>query len=334
MVSQRIGVLMGGLSSERAVSVAAGHAVLAALSARGRHATPVFVDADVDLALRQAAIDVAFLTLRGRYGEDGCVQGLLELRGIPYTGSGVLASALAMHKAKAKEMFRLHNLPTPPAYVAAVGAEVDADSLLAAHADFGFPVVVKPVCEGSSVGVAIAGGPDELVDACDDAARFGDEVLVERYVAGREISVAVLEGRALGAVEVAPRRGFHDMAAKVAADSDLYLPPRLSPERFRGVLTQAERAHRALGCAGATRVDLLVSTSGNEALLEVNTLPGLGPNDLLPRIAAHAGIEFEVLCDALLQGARLHARASAVDRRVAHRGFPGDERRAGAPERH
>src|SRR5262245_61987316 len=158
MTGQRkIGVLMGGLSAERDVSLRSGEAILTALTDRGHDAWPLFVDRDVDLVLRQARIDVAFLALHGRYGEDGCIQGMLELLGIPYTGSGVLASALAMNKAKAKEVFRLNNLPTAPGYL----VEADGgEDILDQHGAFGFPVVVKPCGEGSSFGTRIA--RDEL----------------------------------------------------------------------------------------------------------------------------------------------------------------------------
>ena len=307
LLTKKIGVLMGGLSAERAVSVRTGESVAAALADRGYHVQPVFVDRDIDLVLRQSNIDVAFLALHGRYGEDGCVQGLLELLGIPYTGSDVLASALAMHKVKAKEIFRLHNLPTPAYYV----AHPDDGDPLARHGDFGYPVVVKPVAEGSSVGVQVAATPDELIEAWDSARCFDDILLVERYVRGREVSVAVVGNRALGAVEVAPRSGFYDYGAKYSSHAtDYFIPPRLSPARYRGVLTQALRAHRALGCSGATRVDMIVSDSGNEQVLEVNTIPGMTPNSLLPMIAASVGLDFGDLCEAVLHGARV----SSVDR--------------------
>ncbi|HEY5933395.1 MAG TPA: D-alanine--D-alanine ligase, partial [Kofleriaceae bacterium] len=158
MQSRKIGVLLGGLSSEREVSLKTGEAVLAALRDRGHDVTPIYVDRDVDVALRQERIEVAFIALHGRWGEDGCIQGLLETLGIPYTGSDVMASALAMHKGKAKELFRLHNLPTP-AYYTIAGGDAPPDfrtiDLAAMHGDFGFPCVVKPIREGSSVGVAI-----------------------------------------------------------------------------------------------------------------------------------------------------------------------------------
>jgi D-alanine-D-alanine ligase len=339
MQSRKIGVLLGGLSSEREVSLRSGEAVLAALRARGHDAIAIYVDRDVDVALRQEEIDVAFLALHGRWGEDGCIQGLLEVLGIPYTGSDVLASALAMHKGKAKELFRLHNLATPAYYTvtgaALGGAAADpgrADELAALHGDFGFPCVVKPICEGSSVGVTICRSADQLGPAIDRALAFDDEILVERFIVGKEVSVAIVEDRALGAVEIAPRDGFYDYAHKVTGGAtEYFVPPRVSPERYRGILAQGLRAHLALGCRGATRVDLMVSDAGNEFVLEVNTLPGLTPTSLLPRIAEAAGISFGELCEIMLAGASLATRRGRGERRIAQRAFVGDDRRdAGA----
>ena len=335
MQSRKIGVLLGGMSSEREVSLRTGEAVLAALRERGHRAIPIYVDRDVDVALRQEQIEVAFIALHGRWGEDGCIQGLLEMLGIPYTGSDVLASALAMHKVKAKELFRLHNLPTP-AYYTLTGAQLaggpedsPASALAAIHGDFGFPCVVKPAREGSSVGVSICRDAAELHPAVERALRFDDEILVERFIAGREISVAVLGDRAIGAVEIAPRDGFYDYANKYSRGAtDHYVPPRVSPERYRGLLTQALRAHLALGCSGATRVDLMLSEAGNEFILEVNTLPGLTPTSLLPRIADAAGISFGELCEMMLAGASLASRRGRGERRIAQRAFVGDDRRA------
>src|SRR3954452_195362 len=200
---RKIGVLLGGLSAERDVSIRSGEAILRALADRGHDAAPIFVDRDIDLVLRQTRIDVAFLALHGRYGEDGCVQGLLEVLGIPYTGSGVLASGLAMNKGKAKEIFRLHNLPTAPGYV------IQADSgedVVESHGSFGYPVVVKPAGEGSSLGIKIARDELELESAVEEALRFDDDVLVERFIEGKEIPVAILDGKPLGAVEIVPKR--------------------------------------------------------------------------------------------------------------------------------
>jgi D-alanine-D-alanine ligase len=332
MQSRRIGVLMGGLSSEREVSLRTGEAVLAALQDRGHDVTPIYVDRDVDVALRQERIDIAFIALHGRWGEDGCIQGLLETLGIPYTGSDVLASALAMHKGKAKELFRLHNLPTPAYYTLRVD---DATDLMGVHGDFGFPCVVKPIREGSSVGIGICKSPDELAAAVERAFCFDNEILVERFITGKEVSVAVLEDRAIGAVEIAPRSGFYDYGNKYTKGAtDYFVPPRLSPERYRGVLAQALRAHLALDCRGATRVDMIVSDSGNEFILEVNTVPGLTPTSLLPKIADTAGISFGELCEMMLAGASLSTRRGRGERRVIQRAFVGDDRRENVVEHH
>jgi D-alanine-D-alanine ligase len=340
MRGRKIGVLCGGLSAEREVSLKTGEAICAALVDRGHDATRVFVDRDLDLALRQERIDVAFLALHGRWGEDGCVQGLLEMLGIPYTGSDVLASALAMNKMKAKEIFRLHNLPTPPYYVLdRPGLDPDgtAESVRETHGAFGYPAVVKPCGEGSSVGVTIARDPEELDHAVEACQAFDDQVLVERFIEGKEVSVAILNDRALGAVEIAPRAGFYDYGAKYTPGrTDYHLPARLSPERYRGVLTQALLAHRALGCSGVSRVDMIVSDRGNEYVLEVNTIPGMTPTSLLPKIAHHAGLSFGDLIEEILGGARLWASGKGrSERRVAQAPFVGADRRAsGAAERH
>jgi D-alanine-D-alanine ligase len=329
MQSRKIGVLLGGLSSEREVSLRTGEAVLNALRERGHHAIPIYVDHDIDVALRQEQIDVAFIALHGRWGEDGCIQGLLELLGIPYTGSDVMASALAMHKGKAKELFRLHNLPTPAYYTL---TEDDVADLEGVHGDFGFPCVVKPIREGSSVGVAICNSLEDLAPAVEKALCFDGEVLVERFISGKEVSIAILGDRALGACEIAPRAGFYDYQNKYTKGAtEYFVPPRLSPERYRGVLAQALRAHRALGCQGATRVDMMVSDSGNEFILEVNTVPGLTPTSLLPKIADAAGISFGELCEQMLAGASLSTRRGRGERRVIQREFVGDERREAAP---
>jgi D-alanine-D-alanine ligase len=332
MQSRKIGVLLGGVSSEREVSLRTGEAVINALRERGHHVVPIYVDNDVDVALRQEQIDVAFIALHGRMGEDGCIQGLLELLGIPYTGSDVMASALAMHKGKAKELFRLHNLPTPAYYTLTADDLADLPGVLG---DFGFPCVVKPIREGSSVGVAICQSLEEMGPAVERALCFDDEVLVERFIAGKEVSVAILDDRALGACEIAPRDGFYDYQNKYTKGAtDYFVPPRLSPERYRGVLAQALRAHLALGCDGATRVDMMVSDSGNEFILEVNTVPGLTPTSLLPKIADAAGISFGELCEQMLAGASLSSRRDRGERRVIQRQFVGEERREAAPNTH
>ena len=304
MKDKQIGILLGGLSAEREVSLKTGTAIHDALAERGYSVKKVFVDSDIDRVLRQTTIDVAFIALHGTYGEDGCIQGLLEMMGIPYSGSGVLASAIAMDKLKSKELFRLYNVPTPPYYLV---RREDLDRLEVIHSSFGFPSFVKPRSGGSSVGAGPAANLSELRQRCRDAAELDEWILVERFVAGREVAVGLLDGQALGAIEIEPKGGFYDYKSKYQkGQSQYYFPARLSPTRYQGVLNLAERAVHAVGAAGATRVDLLVTADENEYVLEVNTLPGMTPTSLLPKIARGAGYDFGDLCEAILERASLH----------------------------
>lgn len=315
---KKVGVLMGGIGPEREISLKTGDAIATALEGRGHHVVRIDVDRSLDETLRKTPIDVAFLALHGTYGEDGCVQGLLEMMGIPYTGSGVLASALAMDKLKAKELFRLYNVPTPAYYVV---EREDLGRLEEMHGSFGFPVFVKPRRSGSSVGAGRATNMSELAQRCEEAAKFDSSVLVERFVIGREVTVGVLDGRALGALEIVPRGEFYDYKSKYSkGQSDYHLPARLPPTRYKGVLNLAERAHKALGCRGFTRVDLLVTEGENEYVLEVNTLPGMTPLSLLPKIAQGAGYDFGDLCEQILSRATCatpRQQAAAADARAS-----------------
>jgi D-alanine-D-alanine ligase len=310
MQDKRVGVLLGGLSAERDVSLKTGQAVYEALLDRGYDARLIYVDRDIDRVVRQSGIEVAFIALHGRFGEDGCVQGMLELMGIPYTGSSVLASSLAMHKVKAKELFRLHNVPTPPYYVMSAEQLADLEDV---HGSFGFPAVVKPVTEGSSVGVFIVHTKEELERAVTEALAYDDQVLVERYAKGKEVSVAVLDGRVLGAVEIQPGAEFYDYSSKYqSGGSQYFIPARLSQPRYQGVLNLARKAALALGCTAVCRVDLIVTEGDNEYVLEVNTLPGMTPTSLVPKLAAAAGMDFGDLCECILRGARLHVSRPPV----------------------
>ena len=313
---KRIGVLMGGLSSERDLSLLSGEAVYDALERTGHDVVRIFVDTDLDIALRTERIDVAFLALHGRYGEDGCVQGLLELLGIPYTGPSVLGAALATDKVKTKELLRLHNLPTPSSYVHRVGNGDHREQ----HGNFGFPVVVKPRAEGSSLGVERVTDLDELESAIDEAARYDEHVLVERFVRGCEVHVALLGGRTIGLGEVTPEGPIFDFAARRGRGAfSVFSPPRLSTERQRGVMALAERAARALECTGLVEVDVIVSDLGNEQIIEVDALPALRPDSMVGQIARANGYTFAELCERVLADARLHApdrrRGPLCDRR-------------------
>jgi D-alanine-D-alanine ligase len=313
----RIGVLMGGTSAEREVSLRSGEAVAAALEERGHDVARVVLGpaSDTLAAIDSAHMDVAFLALHGRFGEDGCIQGLLEILGIPYTGSGVLASALAMDKVKAKELFRLHNVPTPPYYELSRNDGADIEEM---HGSFGFPVIVKPRREGSSVGVSRASSLGELAVCVEEAFAHDDSVLVERFIRAREIHVGILDGRVLGAIEVVPQSGVYDYAAKYTPGmTEYHCPARLPATRCKGVLNLGERAASCLGVEGAARVDLLVTEGQNEYVLEVNTLPGMTPTSLLPKIAQSAGFGFADLCEAIVARARLHAAVPVSEPAVA-----------------
>jgi D-alanine-D-alanine ligase len=305
---KRIAVLMGGLSSEREVSLRTGAAVATALRSRGYDVVEIDAGRQVASDLAAASVHAAFIALHGRYGEDGCVQGVCEILGVPYTGSGVLASALAMDKVMAKRAFEAAGLPVPPGIDGRV-AELRHQSLasLGLHA----PVVVKPRFEGSSVGVSIVRDEAQFLTALEKAGALGPHLLVERFVAGREVCVGVLDGRALGTIEIVAASGFYDYEAKYQRTDTQYISPaRLSPAQEAATLEIASRAHVALGCRGVTRADLLVPDAGAAfgdppVLLEINTLPGMTATSLIPKIARGAGLGFEDLCCALVESARL-----------------------------
>jgi len=305
---KHIAVLLGGLSAEREVSRMSGRKVTAALRGLGYRVTPVSVGRDLGTRLARLRPDVAFNALHGKYGEDGCVQGLLELLAIPYTGAGVLPSALAMHKATAKVLWHAAGLPTPPWAVVPAGAGTRAPL---PRLPAPLPVVVKPNCEGSSVGVTIVRRRGELAGAVRAAARFGGGVLIERYVPGREVTVGIVDGRALGALEVVAKGdAFHTYAVKYTAGrEEFHLPARLDRATTRCVLDLAERAHAVLGCDAYSRVDFRVD-GRRPFLIELNTLPGLTALSYLPRIAAPAGMDFPALCERILDGATLRVRES------------------------
>lgn len=302
MTQRRVGVLLGGWGEEKEISVKTGEAIAAALERKGHQVTRVMAGPGLDQTLRNAQIDVAVLALHGRMGEDGKVQGLLEVMGIPYSGSGVLASALAMNKGYARKLFRQHNLATPAGYVVHRSELEQVDEL---HCDLGFPCVVKPASGGSSVGLTLVHTLEQLKPAVAKACRFGGEALVERFVKGKEITVAVLNDEVVGSCEISSPGATFDFSTKYQGGAKYHLPPRISPIRLANLETMALTAYRALGCRGAARIDFICPDVGNEVLLEVNTLPGMTPSSLLPKIAKAAGVSFEVLCEQLLEGAEL-----------------------------
>jgi D-alanine-D-alanine ligase len=311
-MKKRVAVLMGGWGEEREISLKTGEGVVKALRALGHVPLPVVAGPELDRELREARPEVAFLALHGRMGEDGRVQGLLEVMGLPYTGSGVLASALAMDKAVAKRLFAFHNLPAPCGYT--VGEPGMAGI---AHGDLGFPVVVKPARGGSSIGLSVVFEEEALPRAIEQAARYGGQALVERRVEGREVTVAILGDQVLGSLEIAYPGQVFDFDRKYRAGASHFLPPRLGRTRRANVESLALGAYRALGCRGYGRVDLICAESENDLLLEVNTLPGLTPVSLFPKIARAAGLSFEALVGELLARAGLDQEHPAPVRAAA-----------------
>jgi D-alanine-D-alanine ligase len=299
--------LYGGLSAEREVSLKSGAAVHQALVSQGYNAVAIDVNRDLAEVLKREAVETAFIALHGRYGEDGCVQGLLELLQIPYTGSGVLASALAMHKLYSKQAFAASGILTAPFRCYRRGEAVNLTDL-----PFGLPLVVKPVQEGSSVGISIVKEEAQLPEALELAFRHDDEVLVEQYVKGQEVQIGILDDKPIGAIEIVPKNEFYDFEAKYTDGmAEHIFPARLDAALYEKAQQIGLDAHRSLGCKGYSRVDLLVTTAGDCYVLEVNTLPGMTALSLLPEIAAKgAGLSFESLVSQIIESAALSIKVN------------------------
>jgi len=291
MSAMRIGVLMGGISSEREVSLRSGSAVLAALQRQGLDAVGLDLREDWVSCIQDAGIDTAFIALHGCWGEDGCVQGLLEIMRIPYTGAGVTASGLCMDKDLCKAVLQR------------AGVKVPVDIPITADGPLRYPVFIKPVAEGSSVGL-------HLLNRVEDWQALGitdsSVWMAEMPVKGVEVAVAVLDGVALPPVEVAPKSGTYDYNSKYTAGATEYFcPARLPAETMALCMQRAEEAVQATGCSGAPRVDIIVGDGGEPVVLEVNTIPGMTETSLLPKSAAASGLDFDALCLRMLQGASL-----------------------------
>jgi D-alanine-D-alanine ligase len=298
---KHVAVLMGGWSAERDVSLRSGKACADALGRRGYRVTPIDVGRDIAATLTAANPDAALNVLHGRPGEDGTLQGLLEILGIPYTHSGVLASAVAMQKDTAKVLFRAAGVP--------VAEDRVVSRLEAAKAHvMAPPYVIKPVAEGSSVGVFIVTEehPNPPQELFRDDWPFGDKVMVERYIPGKELTCAVLGDRALDVIEIVPATRFYDYEAKYAAGGSRHLlPAPILPNVYQEVRRLSLAAHSALGCRGVSRADFRYDDRGTGKLicLEVNTQPGMTETSLVPERAAYAGITFDELVQWMVEDA-------------------------------
>ncbi len=293
----RVAVLMGGQSREREISLKTGGAIASALEERGYTVIPMDVSREIALQLVKENIDVAFIALHGRWGEDGTIQGLLEILHIPYTGSGVEASAMAMDKVVSKRLFREAGLPTPGFHVLQSPMEAPPGPL---------PLVVKPVMEGSTLGINIVRAEEMWLPAMEEAFRYDQTILVEDFIEGREITASILNGEPLPLIHIEPKEGFYDFQAKYTPGKTLYhVPAALDADVTVRVKALSLQAYETLGCAGCARVDLILSDEVGPMLLEVNTIPGMTPTSLVPKAAKTAGLSFGDLVGAILDAASL-----------------------------
>ncbi len=297
----RVGVLYGGLSAEREVSLKSGKAVGLALQEAGYLVTLIDVDRQVFAKLKESQVEVVFIALHGAYGEDGSIQGVLEYLKIPYTGPGIMASSIAMSKVMTKRILISHGILTPDYTVpSAIADEI-------AVPPGGYPLVVKPVSEGSSLGLSIVTGAEELPDALAKAREFSSQVMIESYIPGIELTAAVLADESLPLIEIRARGGVYDYQAKYTKGYSEYLVPApIAPEICQKVKDLARVSARALGCTrGAVRVDFRLDMESRPYVIEINTVPGMTETSLLPQAAEAAGIDFVTLIDRILQGAGL-----------------------------
>ncbi len=328
ITTKKIGVLMGGLSSERDISVRTGLAIYQSLEELGYNTALIDTGKDVVNVLKKEKIRFVFLALHGGIGENGAIQGLLEVMGIPYTGSKILASALAMDKELSKKVFMYHGLPVGPFVVKrqetrdkrqgkgtrdkgqeirdkgqetrdkGQGISNNNSSLI----DFPLPWVVKPAAEGSSIGINIIKEERELKPFLEKAFSFGQRALVEKFIEGKEVHIGILGDRILGGVEVRPSLEFYNYEAKYTSGLTEYIiPPEIDKTTYENAKETALKAHTALGCSGASRVDLIIDEKGAPYILEVNTLPGMTATSLLPKIARSAGLSLKDLIEEIIR---------------------------------
>jgi D-alanine-D-alanine ligase len=300
---KKIGVLMGGLSREREISLRTGKAIGKALVEKGYKACTIDVGRDIAEKLIKEKIEIAFLALHGRYGEDGTIQGMLELMGIPYTGSGVLASALALHKIMAKKILLHEKIPTPP-FEFLKREEIGKETTK--KVSLPLPVVVKPAREGSTIGISIVRKEEELLRALKEAGEYDEEILVEAFMKGKEITVGILNDIPLPIIEIAPKSGFYDYRSKYTkGETEYIIPARIPREKYLQAQEMSLKAFRAIGCSGCARVDLMTDEEGDPFVIDVNTMPGMTETSLLPKAAEYVGISFGDLAERILLGASL-----------------------------
>ena len=294
---------MGGLSREREISLKTGKAIQKALAEKGYHVCPIDVGQDIGEILVKKKIEGAFIALHGRFGEDGTIQGMLELMRIPYTGSGILASALALHKIMSKKVFLYEKIPTP-SFEVLHRKEIEKDP--GRTISLPLPYVVKPSREGSTIGVSIVRTEEERLRALQEAGKYDEEILVEGFMKGKEITVGILEDIPLPIIEIVPKSGFYDYHSKYTkGETEYIIPARIPREKYLYAQEMGLKAFQTLGCSGFARVDMMTDEEGNPYVIDVNTMPGMTETSLFPKAASYAGIAFEDLVERILLGASL-----------------------------
>jgi len=307
-MAPKVGVLMGGRSAEREVSLRTGEAIYNALKTKGYPAVKIDVGFDVVEKIKEEKIELAFLALHGKYGEDGTIQGMLEMLDIPYTGSGLLASALSIDKIATKKILLLEGLPAPRYMLVergeaeVVGLEVKAGQI---EREMGLPVVVKAPTQGSTIGISFVHKKEDLVPALELAYRYDPVALVEQFIEGVEVTASVLGNDnpvALPLIEIVSATGVYDYESKYTPGlSNHIIPPRIPGEQQKAAKELAVRTFKALGCRGLARIDFIIDRRGNPYVLEVNTIPGMTNTSLFPDAARAAGIEFPELVDKIVK---------------------------------
>ena len=301
----KVGVLMGGPSSERQVSLKSGMSVYNNLKAADFNVVAIDIKT-ADLVenirlIKSHKIDCAFIALHGHYGEDGQIQGLLDILDIPYTGSSMLASKLAMDKIASRQVLEIHGLFVPRYKVV---EKVSYNTQLLSRLRFGFPWVIKPATNGSSIGLSIIDSRLQLDNAVEEAFAYDDKIIVEEYIRGRELTVGILRGKPLPVIEIVPKNRFFDFEAKYSYGlTDYIVPAKIEKSLSRKLQQTALKVHKLLGCSGCSRVDIILDSYGLPYILELNSIPGLTPTSLLPKAAQVLGIDFTNLCIELLMTA-------------------------------
>ncbi|MBO8138264.1 MAG: D-alanine--D-alanine ligase [Desulfotomaculum sp.] len=308
-MSLKVGVLYGGKSTEREVSLKSGEAVYQALKTKGYDVVKIdAADSNFIEKIKNENIDVAFLALHGKYGEDGTIQGLLEILGIPYTGSGVLASAVSMNKITTKKLLLSDNIPTPD-FCTYTKKDIDKFGIEQVSNEIigklSLPVVVKAPSQGSTIGISFVKKKEQISDALNECFKYDNVIMIEKFITGTEVTVTVLGNdklQVLPQIEIVSATGVYDYQAKYTVGmSEHIIPPRLPDKILEVTADLALRTHKTLGCRGLSRVDLIVTEEGNAYVLEVNTLPGMTETSLVPDAARAAGIDFPHLVSMLVE---------------------------------